>query len=309
MSRILVTGATGFVGRALVADFAAAGHEVRAAVRRTSVQFAPAVEVAVHGNLSEGIDWRPLVLGMDAVIHLAGIAHAGAGIDEARYDRVNHQATAELANAARAAGVGRLVFVSSIRAQSGPAADHVLSEADEPRPDDPYGRSKLAAELAVSRSGAPFTIMRPVLIYGRGVKGNLHTLIRLAALPIPLPFRAFRNRRSVLSVHNLVAAIAQVLRNESSRGETYVVADPQPISFAGLVTALRAGMGKSHGLIAVPPGLVGAGLAAVGRSQIWNQLNGELIVDPAKLIATGWRPDADTEGAVAAMTRELRASS
>ncbi len=309
MSRILVTGATGFVGRAVVAGFAAAGHEVRAAAHRTSVQFAPAVEVALHGDLSEGVDWRPLVAGMDGVIHLAGIAHAGAGIAEARYDRVNHQATAELANAAGAAGVARLVFVSSIRAQSGAVADHKLTEADEPRPNDPYGRSKLAAELAVSRSGAPFTVLRPVLIYGPGVKGNLHALIRLAALPIPLPFGALRNRRSVLGVHNLVTAIAHVLQNEASRGKTYVVADPQPISFADLVTALRAGMGKSPGLIAVPPRLVGAGLAAVGRSQIWNQLDGEMIVDPAKLIATGWRPDPDTKAALAAMTRELRARS
>jgi nucleoside-diphosphate-sugar epimerase len=301
VSRILVTGATGFIGRAVVTSFAAAGHGVRAAVRRTPAPFGSPVEVALHGDLDAGIDWRPLVAGMDAVIHLAGIAHAGPGIAQARYERVNHQATAELASAAQAAGIGRLILVSTIRAQSGPVAEPVLTEADEPRPTDPYGRSKRAAEIAVSRSGVPFTVLRPVLVYGPGVKGNLRALMRLAALPIPLPFGAFTNRRSLVSVENLVAAIAHTLRNDTSRGETYVVADPQPVSLADMVAALRDGLGKAPGLIAVPPGLVRFGLTAIGRGHNWDQLNGPLIVDPAKLIAAGWRPNPDTKGALAAM--------
>ena len=126
--------------------------------------------------------------GIDAVVHLAGIAHAGPGVAEERYDRVNHRATAALAVAAHDAGVSRFVFVSSIRAQTGPAAERVVSERDTPRPTDAYGRSKLAAERAVAASGVPFTILRPVLVYGPGVKGNLRALMRLAALPIPLPF-------------------------------------------------------------------------------------------------------------------------
>jgi len=308
VSRVLVTGATGFIGRAVVAAFAAAGHEVRAAGRRAPVPspapFGPPVEVVLHGDLGAGVDWRPLVAGMDAVIHLAGIAHAGPGVAEAHYDRVNHRATAELASAARTAGVGRLVFISTIRAQSGPVADRVLTEADEPRPTDPYGRSKLAAEIALSRSGVPFTVLRSVLVYGPGVKGNLRALMRLAALPIPLPLGAFTNRRSLVSVENLVAAIAHVLRHDASRGETYVVADPQPVSLADIVTALRAGLGKPPGMIAVPPGLIRLGLAALGRGHNWDQLNGQLIVDPGKLIAAGWRPHPDTKGALAAMARE-----
>jgi UDP-glucose 4-epimerase len=306
VTRILVTGASGFIGRALVPALVAAGHDVRAAVRRMPTPYLPPVEVAAHGNLDADVDWRPLVADMDFVVHLAGIAHSGPGIAEARHQRINHRATAELAEAARAAGIKRLVFVSTIRAQTGPAADGVLTEADEPRPTDPYGRSKLAAEIALSRSGASFTVLRPVLAYGPGVKGNMRTLTRLAALPIPLPFGAFNNRRSLVSVQNLVAAIAHVLQHEASTGETYVVADPQPLSLAEMVAALRQGRGKAPGLIAVPSGLIRLGLAMLGRSRNWDRLNRQFVVDPAKLIASGWRPNPDTRGMLAAMVRQSR---
>lgn len=304
MSRILVTGATGFIGRAAVASLAAAGHVVRAAVRALPAPFADEVEAVPHGDLAGAVDWRPLVAGMDAIIHLAGIAHAGRGVTQAQYERVNHQATAGLANAARAAGVGCVILVSTIRAQTGPAADHVVTEADRPRPTDAYGRSKLAAEHALAQSGAPFTILRPVLVFGAGVRGNLQALMRLAALPLPLPFGALTNRRSLVSLSNLLGAISHVLAREASRGETYVVADPHPISLAELVTAMRTGLGKAPGLIPVPPGLVRIGLAALGRRESADQVGGPLVVDPKKLLAAGWQPDLDTASAIAAMARQ-----
>jgi nucleoside-diphosphate-sugar epimerase len=309
VNRILVTGASGFIGRALVPALVTAGYGVRAAVRRMPASFAPSAEVATHGDLGGDADWRPLLTGMDFVIHLAGIAHTGPGVAEADYDHVNHRATAELAEAARAAGIKRLIFVSTIRAQSGPASDRVLTEADEPRPTDPYGRSKLAAEFALARSGVPFTVLRPVLVYGPGVKGNLRTLVELAARPIPLPFGAFTNQRSLLSLQNLIAGIAHVLRHEASGGATYVVADPQPVPLADIAAALRAGLGRAPGLIAVSPGLVRLGLTLVGRSRNWEQLNSQLVVNSAKLMASGWQPNPDTKGSLAAMAREFRGAS
>jgi UDP-glucose 4-epimerase len=278
-----------------------AGYNVRAATRQKAPPFAPPVEVATHGDLDAGIEWRPLMADVDFIIHLAGIAHTGSGVAEKRYDLVNHSATAALAKAARAAGVKRVVFVSTIRAQTGPRSDYVLTEDDAPRPTDPYGRSKLAAEVALARSGVDFTVLRPVLVYGPGVKGNLRALMRLAALPVPLPFGAFTNRRSVLGAHNLVAAIAHVLRHPASSGQTYVVADLQAVSLADIVTALRAGPGRAPGLLAVPPGLIRLGLAMLGRSRQWDQLDGQLIVDPSKLVTAGWRPDLDTTAGLAAM--------
>jgi UDP-glucose 4-epimerase len=241
------------------------------------------------------------------VIHLAGIAHV-EGAAAARYDHVNHLATVALARAALTAGVGRFVFMSSIRAQTGPASELVLTEVIEPRPTDAYGRSKLAAETALLRSGLPVIILRPVPVYGPGMKGNLRALMRLAALPIPLPFGAFVNRRSLLSLHNLAAAIAHGLR-ESGGSETYMVADPHPVTLADIVTAMRRGMSRGPGLIAMPPGLIRLGLMALGRLQDWERLNATLIADPSKLIAAGWRPEADTMGALAATAREWRTGS
>jgi UDP-glucose 4-epimerase len=295
-----VTGASGFIGRALVPALVTAGYEVRAAGRSLPA-FAPPVEAASHGDLDAGIGWLPLLDGVDFVVHLAGIAHTGRGVPEARYDRVNHQATAALADAAHKAGVKRVVFVSTIRAQTRPHADRVLTEEDTPEPTDPYGRSKLAAETALARSGVDFTVLRPVLVYGPGVKGNLGMLARLAALPVPLPFGAFANRRSLLGIGNLVAAIAFVLGHAGSARETYVVSDLQPVSLAQIVKALRAGMGRRPGLIKMPPGLIRLGLTMLGRGRYWDQLGGQLIVNPGKLVIAGWRPETDTATGLAAM--------
>jgi nucleoside-diphosphate-sugar epimerase len=302
VSRVLVTGAPGFIGRALVPALVTAGYEVRAAGRSLPA-FAPPVETASHGDLDVNANWSPLLAGVEFVVHLAGIAHTGPGVQAVQYDRVNHQATAALADAARQVGVKRVVFVSTIRAQTGPRADHVLTEEDAPEPTDAYGRSKLAAEAALSRSGVDFTVLRPVLVYGPGAKGNLHTLARLAALPVPLPFGAFTNRRSLLSIDNLIAAITFVLGHPQSNRETYVVSDLQPVSLVQIVKALRAGMGRTPGLINMPPGLIRLGLTMFGRGRHWDQLGGQLIVNPGKLASAGWRPGTDTAPRLAAMAR------
>ena len=190
-------------------------------------QFPPGVEVAALPDLANPVDWAPLVAGMDAVVHLAGIAHVGPDIAEETYDRVNQRGDRRTCRAAAAAGVRRFVFMSSIRAQAGAAADQPLTEADAPRPTDAYGRSKLAAEGAVRAAGVPYTILRPALVYGPGVKGNLASLMRLAALPVPLPFGAFANRRSLLALDNLIAAVRFALEDARAANETYIVADPQ----------------------------------------------------------------------------------
>src|SRR5206468_12977328 len=172
------------------------------------------------------------------------------------YDRVNRAATAALAAAAARDRIERLIFVSSIRAQSGPACDHPLTEADTPKPVDAYGRSKLAAEHAIRAAELPHTILRPALIYGPGVKGNLADLIRLARSPWPLPLGALRNRRSLLARSNLVAAIRLALMAPAMLNETYVVADPEPLTIAQIVTALRSGLDRGPRLIPVPPALL-----------------------------------------------------
>src|SRR5262249_30228155 len=156
-TRILVTGASGFIGRALVTELANAGHAVRAAMRQPADVFPRSVEVMAVSDLTRPVEWRPLLSRIETVVHLAGIAHTGPGVPEETSDPVNRLATAELAHAARAAGVKHLVFASSIRAQSGPAAVKVLAENDTPQPTDAYGRSKLAAEEEVRAANVPYT--------------------------------------------------------------------------------------------------------------------------------------------------------
>jgi UDP-glucose 4-epimerase len=306
MTRILVTGASGFVGRALVVELAQAGHAVRAAMRQPADIFARSVEVVAVSDLTRPVEWRALLKGVETVVHLAGIAHAGPGIAEEAYDRINRLATAELAGAARSAGIRHLVFMSSIRAQSGPSSANTLREDDAPHPTDAYGRSKITAEDAVRAAGVPFTILRPVLIYGHGVKGNLARLIELARKPWPLPLGLCRNRRSLLARENLIGAIQLTLASPAMKNQTYIVADPAPLTLAKIVAALRAGEDRGPGLLPVPPALIAIAARAIGRDEEWQRLGGSLVADPTKLLEAGWRPKIETRAGLAALTRARR---
>jgi UDP-glucose 4-epimerase len=301
---VLITGASGFIGAPLTATLAEAGYQIRAAIRdRRRRTFPAGCEVSLLPDLAGAVDWAPLIDEVDAVVHLAGIAHVGPEIPDAIYDRVNHLATAALASAAATAGVRKFVFMSSTRAQAGAAPDAPLTETAEPRPTDAYGRSKLAAEAAVCASGLPYTILRPALVYGPDPKGNLASLMQLAALPVPLPFGAFSNRRSLLALDNLIAAVRFALEDPRATNETFLVADPEAISIAELVAQLRSGAGRRPSLVPVPPALLCAALGLIGKRDMAERLAGTLIAEPTKLLAAGWRPVTDTKTAIAAMAQ------
>jgi UDP-glucose 4-epimerase len=301
-TRLLVTGATGFIGRAVVTAFAQDGHALRAAVRQPpQPPFRASVEVVTHPDLARPFDWAPLLADVDQVIHLAAISHTG-GVTPERYDRVNRRATAELAAAAARAGVRQFVFVSSIRAQSGPAADHALTERDAPAPTEDYGRSKLAAEAAVRAAGVPFTILRPVLLYGPGARGNFAHLVRAAASIWPLPVKDFVNRRSLLGVDNFISALRFVLSTPAAIGETYIVADPgTPPRLPDVIATMRAARGRWPLIVPMPPHYVEIPLRLIGRGGLWERLGGNLRVDPGKLIAAGWQPAHDTKSGLTAL--------
>lgn len=305
---VLITGAGGFIGRALTASLAEAGFQVRAAARDvTKVPKAPSVEPVVLPDLSRPVEWRPLLAVMDAVVHLAGIAHVSQDIPDAAYDRANRIATKELALACSVSpNIRRLVFASSIRAQTGPAADHPLTESDTPQPTDAYGRSKLAAEAFVRGYGAPFTILRPVVVYGSEARANMAQLIRIASLPFPLPFGAFANRRSLLSLDNMVSAVRFVLETPATAGETYIVSDPSALSLADMIAALRQAKGRSPALLPVPPQWVGAALRTIGKGEVWERIGASLVADAGKLRAAGWKPPTDTPQGLAALVTPPR---
>lgn len=302
--RVLVTGASGFVGTFLVAALLQSGRSVRAAVRNPQrVALPDAAQIVAVPDFTQAVDWVPLLHDVDAVVHLAGIAHVGPAVDAALYDQVNHRATASLATACKQAGVRRFIFLSSVRAQSGPSAAHTLHESDAAHPTEPYGRSKLAAEAALRDRDLAWTILRPTMIYGPGVKGNLAQLMRLADTPLPLPFARLINRRSLVGLDNLIAAIQHVLHDERCARQTYLVADPQPVTFAQIVMALRAGLGRPARLFSVPPSLFAGALKGLGRGDVWERLGGSLVVDPSALITVGWHPGADTLGGLAEMAQ------
>ena len=298
---VLVTGASGFVGKALTSHLAAHGWRVRTASRQPTIETGPGVSWTPMPDLSQPCDWSPLLHGVDHVVHLAGIAHSRARLDEQTYHRVNAEASRELAKAASIAGVTRFVFLSSVRAQSGPSAQNVLTEATPPAPTDAYGRSKLAAERAIAAEFPGATVLRPVLILGPGVKGNLALLQRLARSRLPLPFGALHNKRSMLGLHNLVSIIAFCLTAEAARGATFLAAEPEPISVRDLMAAMRAALDRQPGLMPVPPALLGAAMRFAGRGALTPSLLGALCVDISSLLAAGWRPASAIQAEITRM--------
>ena len=308
-SRVLVTGASGFLGRVVIAAFAADGYTIRAAVRAPPTTPVPAgVKVVRHLDLTHAVNWLPLLKHVDTIIHLAGVESAGRERSADYYDRIHRQATARLAIAAAQSGVRHFVYVSSIRAQNGPVADHALTESDAPAPTDAIGRSKLAAEAAVRSAGVPFTILRPVPIYGPGMKGDVARLFRAAASRWPLPVKDFLNRRSLLGIDNFISALSFVLAAPAARGETYVVADPGiPPALCDIVRTLRQARGRRPLIMRVPMPYFAITLHMMRRGDAWRRFGGNLRVNPAKLIAAGWRPLHDTRAGLTMMVQKADA--
>jgi nucleoside-diphosphate-sugar epimerase len=301
--RVLVTGSSGFIGSAVICALAKAGHNVRAASRRSPKIACPdRIEWMRLPDLENEVDWAPFLDGIDIVVHLAAIAHR-SHTDSDDYARANRVATANLARACAEHGIKRLIFMSSIGAQAGSAADHVVTESDQPWPITAYDRAKLAAEEEIRRAGVPFTVLRPVIIYGPGAKANIALIMRIAALPVPLPFGAFRNQRSLLSIDNLVQAIMVCLDGPETLNRTFIVCDGEPITLAEMLTTLREAAGRPPRLISVPPLAVRAMVIAAGRQALWDRIGRELVASSANLQKAGWSPQVETKAGLRAMVR------
>lgn len=291
---ILVTGATGFLGRAVVEHLIGRGRAVRAAVRQDAGPGAVAV-----GDLSGATDWSAALIGVDTVVHCAARAHVLNETSDnplAQFRAVNTEATVALARQAAAAGVRRFVFISSIGVNGAETHGAPFRHDDPPHPHSPYAVSKHEAELALhavaAETGLEVVIIRPPLITGPDPKGNLATLNRVIAKGLPLPFGLVtKNRRDLVSRDTLCRLIDTVIDHPAAAGQTFLVSDGAPVSTRALLEQMAAAQGRSITLLPVPPALLALPLKLLGKGAMASQLFGDLEVDIAHTRQTlGWAP-------------------
>ena len=300
VGRVLVTGASGFVGSALCEALAAAGIPLRRALR-SGVSAADAQTVIV-GDIGAKTRWDEALDGVDTVVHLAARAHVmrdTAADPLALYRRVNVDGTRTLALAAARAGVRRLVFLSSIKVNGERMArEAAYTEADAPHPQDAYGVSKCEAEAALrevaAAQGLQTVVLRAPLLYGPGVKGNFLGLMRAIDRGVPLPLSSIDNRRCLLYVGNLIDAILLCLDHPAAAGRTYLLADDvEGISTPGLIRAIASALGRRARLLPCPVMLLRSLAALAGRKPAIARLTQSLRIDSGAIRRElGWQPQA-----------------
>lgn len=311
--RVLVTGANGFIGRALCASLILSRHSVVGAVRRGAA-LPTSIDRHVVPDLRGAYDWRGAVDGIDVVIHVAGRAHVMSeqlADPLALFRRVNVDTTGHLAEAAHRAGAKRFIFVSSIKVNGETTPLRPFCESDPPEPFDDYARSKWEAEEALRQvtggAGMEHVILRPPLVYGPGVKANFLRLMELCDSGVPLPFGALRNRRSLIGLGNLIEIIERCIDAPEAANQTFLVRDPADVSIRDLAIAISTALGRDTRLIAVPPLAFRALGHATGQSDSLARLVEPLQIDDTAIRrALDWQPRFDLEAELAVTARWFR---
>ena len=312
---VLVTGASGFVGTALLRQLRAEGVPVIAAYRRPPVEPAPWPVVEV-GDIQLSTDWRGALHKARQIVHLAARAHVTRRPGTAafaEFRRVNVDGTLELARQAAAAGVRRFVFVSSVKVHGEASAPGRPWRADDPpAPTGPYAVSKHEAEVGLRRlagqTGMELVIVRPPLVYGPSAKGNFRRLSQLARHGVPLPLGAIANRRSLIGLENLIDFLGVSLRHPEAAGRTFLVSDGQDVSTAHLYRRLVVAHGRTPRLPALPPALLQAAATMLGAAGAWQRLCGTLQVDAeAAGEQLGWRAPVGLDEGLRRATHDARA--
>ena len=294
--KILVTGASGFVGRCLCEHLTKRGHLVTASVRSSET---PPIEnissSIVVGDLGPDTDWTKALRNQEAVIHLAARTHVmneTASNPEAEYLHVNVESTKRLIHQMSEQNVSRFIFMSSVKVNGEQTTVQPYSESQPSQPEDAYGRTKHQTELLISNSpDLKSTIIRSPLVYGPGVKGNFLKLIQLSERGLPLPIGIIKNKRSLIFLENLVDAVIQSLENNAAIGQTYLVSDNADISTPELFRAVGNALNKPTRLFPFPVFLLRLAGLLFGKSGAIRRLAGSLRVDCNKIHKElGWKP-------------------
>jgi UDP-glucose 4-epimerase len=291
---VLVTGASGFVGRHVVPDLVRDGWSVRRAVRSPEGR----EDEVVIETIGPDTDWTAALEGVDAVVHLAARVHHKHEEHAVQlYRNVNIAGTLHLARSAASAGVRQFIFVSTVlvhgRSNEGRPP---FSEDDILTPRGLYGMSKAAAEAGLRtlarNSDMKISVVRPPLVYGAGAKGNFALLTRAVNLGLPLPFAAIRNHRAFVAVQNLSSFILHRLAHPdpASNFEIFLVADREQVSTPEFIERLAKASGKSPRMFGISPALLGLLFGLLGRQDTHDSLIGSLELNVSKAIATGWQP-------------------
>ena len=296
--KILVTGANGFVGRALCVEAIVRGMQVRGGVRH-QCDLPAGIERLIVGEINENTNWQRALNGCDVLVHLAARVHvmresAKNPLEEFR--RVNVQGTEHLARSAVASGVKRFVYVSSIKVNGEETlGGKSYAERDMPMPQDAYGISKWEAEQALHRvaeeTGLEVVIVRPPLVYGAGVKGNFAQLLSVLARGIPLPLASIKNHRDLIYVGNLVDALVACATHSNAAGQTYLVSDGEGVSTPDLIRNLANALGKSNVVFPFPMSVMRFCAGLFDKSSALDRLTQSLQVDSSKIRKElGWQP-------------------
>lgn len=263
---------------------------IKAPLRSVSVDLPPSVQRCSFGELATSIDWISTLSGVDIVIHAAARVHVMKEheVDSlAEYRRINVEGSLSLARQAVAAGVRRFIFISSVKvcgefSQPG----QPLRADDTPAPVDAYGISKYEAELALYQlaadTGLELVVIRPVLVYGPGVKANFHSMMRWVYHGVPLPFGSVDNRRSLIFLDNLIDLIATCIDHPKAVNQTFLASDGDDVSISHLLRSLGQALGRPARLVAIPNGLLRLGGRLLSRSDMTQRLLGSLQVDISK---------------------------
>ncbi|MEP7244886.1 MAG: NAD-dependent epimerase/dehydratase family protein [Gammaproteobacteria bacterium] len=310
MTRVLVSGATGFVGTVLCETLVRSGYIVRAAVRTEGPASAFIAEQCQIGDIGETTDWSGALVDVDYVVHLAARVHMlrDVAANSRLYHETNVLGTQQLVRSAVKAGVRRFVHLSSVKVNGEQTTMRPYAASDEPHPADAYGVSKCLSEAAVREASAGTSleaaIVRPPLVYGPGVRANFLRLMKWVAEEWPLPLGRVENQRSLVSVWNLCALLEELLRNPNAPGQAWMVSDGEDVSTPELIRRLATAMGRRARLLPVP--VVALRLAGLltGRTAEVSRLCGSLVVDSATTCERlGWLPPTSMDEALARTAR------